>query len=482
MRRPHPRMARRSLATATGPMLGAMPQRQRTSGLGAGRGPHGGALPHLSGYWPMAWLAAVLVLAVLVVRAVELWAPLAAIRPAILVVVGVGFLFVVKSDRAVIRSALRDPQMRLVVAYALWAVVTTPFALYRRAAFDALVVFPFAIFITLATLLVAPTRRNLDRVMVGFLAAVGGYGFVIVGRGLGGVRLTTGGMYDPNDLAAMIAMTLPIGLHYVLRAPRLRWRLAAAFASGVFLVVIAQTSSRGGILAVLAGIIVFALGQRWTRTMWLAPFLAVGMVVFWARAPQSFRDRAISILSYEEDYNMTSTVGRKEIWKRGIQHMMNHPITGVGLENFAEAEGLSFQEEGFVAKWFTAHNAYIQAGAELGIPGGLILLSMLWLAGRRAFSLWRPRSALHHPGLFAALAAFCTSAFFLSHAYAYLLFGLLALIAFADRVAHATSAPIPQMSPSRLPGTTQSIIVRGPRRGQAQSRARGARPGGGAGS
>ena len=424
----------------------AAPAQRRLGGRGsrilAGAVPAAPLATPTTGYWPLAWAAGIFLVAALMVRVIELVPKLAVIRPAILSTAVLGILFWSRTSVSVIRSALHDRQVRLLAAYAAWGAFTTPFALYRSAAFKALYGFPFALFLTVALLLIAPTSRNLSRLLGGYLGSVALYCLIIAVRGLdlGNNRLTTGGMYDPNDLAGMIAMTIPFGLHYTLRTRGALRRGAAALATVVLLVVIAKTASRGGLLALVAGLLVFAAGQRWTRTVWLAPVILVLSVVFWSLAPATFRARAASILSYQEDYNMTSEVGRVEIWKRGIGYVHDHPLTGVGMDNFAEAEGRTFAQRGFVGKWFTAHNAYIQAFAELGVLGGCLFISMLWLAAKRALPFWRPAAAArhgvaHNPAIFASFAAFATSAFFLSHAYAFLFFGLMALIGFAHRVA-----------------------------------------------
>jgi O-antigen ligase len=316
--------------------------------------------------------------------------------------------------------------------------------MYRGGAFKSLLVFPFAILLTLSLLWTEPTRRNLERILLGFFVLVACFSSTILFRDVEqGWRLTTGGMYDPNDLAAMVALTIPVGLGTFLRA-RGDWVRRAWLAAGllVLFLVIVQTSSRGGILAILAGVVTFVVAQRLGRKLWLGAALVMIGLGLWFGGPAAFRDRANSLLHLDEDYNTTSVVGRKEIWKRGITHTLNHPVFGVGMSNFAEAEGRTFQEAGFEARWFTAHNTFVQAFAELGFPGGLILVAMLGLAAVRSFRLWRAprgRGRLWYPELLASLAAFCTSGFFLSHAYAYLLFGLLAMIALAERARRASA-------------------------------------------
>jgi len=201
-----------------------------------------------------------------------------------------------------------------------------------------------------------------------------------------------------------------------------------------------MTGSRGGLIALVVGSLVFVAAWNFKKVLLYSAFGALAAAALWLKGPQVFRERAESLTSLEEDYNATSVVGRTAIWKRGIGYTVSNPLTGVGLQNFAVAEGRFFEREGMAARWFTAHNSYVQAFAELGIPGGLIFLSLLGTGFRRGVRLWRqppreqPQTALWRPEFLAAVTSFSVSGFFLSHAYAFMLWTLLGYISLADRV------------------------------------------------
>jgi O-antigen ligase len=63
--------------------------------------------------------------------------------------------------------------------------------------------------------------------------------------------------------------------------------------------------------------------------------------------------------------------------------MLDYPVTGIGISNFPRAEGtISDKARNWTPseagiRWSAAHNSHIEAGAELGIPGLLLWLSML---------------------------------------------------------------------------------------------------------
>jgi O-antigen ligase len=81
------------------------------------------------------------------------------------------------------------------------------------------------------------------------------------------------------------------------------------------------------------------------------------------------------IMNPTADYNWDAGQGRRQVAKRGIGYMMDHPIFGLGIDNFTMQEGLysdyakETQAKGIGVKWSAPHNSWVEAGAETGIPG-----------------------------------------------------------------------------------------------------------------
>jgi O-antigen ligase len=69
----------------------------------------------------------------------------------------------------------------------------------------------------------------------------------------------------------------------------------------------------------------------------------------------------------------STAMSRLVLWKTAIAQMVQHPITGIGIGVFAEHIGP--QVMGRVG--LHAHNLFLNIGAETGIPGLLIFLSLL---------------------------------------------------------------------------------------------------------
>lgn len=374
------------------------------------------------------------------------------VRPVVLAAYGGLFWLLTQSSAAMFRNATEDKAFKLILAYFGWAIVTAPFALWAGLAVQLTVIcFPIVI-MCLAVMLCRPDRETLDKCIIGLVVAVSLLGLATVARRPAeGQRLSAEGTFDPNDLAAVAALCFPFALGLIARGSR-KSRLLGIVAAGLCPFVVIATSSRGGTMAIVAGSLIFALGSRGNRRVVLIVALVAGAVGAWTFAPDSFRDRMRSISALNQDYNTTEYTGRKQIWGRGIGYLIQHPIAGVGLGNFPIAEGGHAERIGIRTKWSAAHNAYVQAFAELGLVGGGLFVAIFVVALRRAWRLWRPREAsakaLHMPEFLASLVSFGVSAYFLSHAYFGLFFALVCLTSLATR-ANAVAEARPQAPPVR---------------------------------
>jgi O-antigen ligase len=411
-----------------------------------------------TGYWRHASTVVLFMLATVGLRAHENVPYLGLIRPVALVAYGGGLLLVVQSSRAVLDVAIRDRVVRLMLALFAWMAVTAPFALWPGLAFDTVMIGVPLTVMAVSVLMCRPERADVRRLSIGFIAGAVLLGMLAIVFGdvvmdAGTSRLTARGSLDPNDLATVTAILFPFALAEGFRASG--WRRVLASLAAVFLLAVAvKTGSRGGTIALLAGAVMFVFAFPLRRSVPLMIAVGALLSVGWLLAPADFRDRMATVSSLDEDYNYTAYSGREQIWKRGRGYIAEHPVAGVGAGNFPIAEGDFAAALGRPAKWSAAHNAYIQAFAELGVIGGGIFIAILLTTASRGFRLWRQSRApagWHMPEYFAALSAFVVSACFLSHAYFYTLYALCALTALAYRgaSAHEPSPSSVRASPIR---------------------------------
>jgi O-antigen ligase len=293
--------------------------------------------------------------------------------------------------------------------------------------------------------------------------------------------------YDANDIALLLTATIPMCV-YLLRPAAKRWHKGLAGVGLFFsLLTVVQSGSRGGFLALLAvgAYLLIAYRAIPKATRFLALVGLSSLLVF--TASDAYWELMRSMLNPTEDYNYTSETGRKAIWTRGLGYMAQHPLTGVGVRAFPVAEGhLSdrgqLQEFGIGFKWSTAHNSFLQIGAEVGIPGLLAFLALLFTGARYAHRAGgrAPPGVDNHEkalgqALVGALIAFAVAGFFLSQAYSAFLYSILAMIAGLAVTSSAGAVPAGarRVGPAVVaagPGHRPPPRVRAPSRADARAR------------
>lgn len=272
-------------------------------------------------------------------------------------------------------------------------------------------------------------------------------------------RLSTGALfYDANDLAMLIVCTLPLVM-YVWRPPAgLVSHLVLGAATAFMLRTLALTGSRGGFLGFLA-----VAGYLLTRYHGISrakragavALLAILLVMF---ASDRYFERIETILHPSADYNWSgkSETGRMDIWKRGIGYMLDHPVLGLGVATFERAEGTLApearrrQQYGQYFQESTAHNSFVQIGAELGVLG-LVCFVVLLVSAFRTVSAARARSTGEATVLAriltGSLVAFVVTATFLSQAYSAYLYALLGMCLGLARLVSPAQARASRIQP-----------------------------------
>lgn len=281
---------------------------------------------------------------------------------------------------------IKTPIMSVVAFILVWMVASVPLGVYKSYSLG-FIYGEHAKVLVLTVILLASIRSLADVERLAFANMLGATGYcamilLVFGASDGG-RL--GGLiyYDSNDLSMMIVCTLPFAVYFLRPNARPWQRLAALACLPIFVMAIVACGSRGGFLGLVcvAGFLVFGFRAiparvRIGTTVAAAVLLgSVGTAQYW--------DRLDTLFDIANDYNMTDEIGRVEIWKRGMGYMASNPLTGVGVNAFPIAEGMisdlaSRQSEGIGLKWSAAHSSFVQIAAELGVPGIIAFLLLIW--------------------------------------------------------------------------------------------------------
>jgi O-antigen ligase len=218
-------------------------------------------------------------------------------------------------------------------------------------------------------------------------------------------------------MAIQMCIFLPISLHVFLglrhRLPR--WKalgLLALLPGTAFLALIAS-SSRGGQLGA-AAVLIFVVAQSKHRIRGLI-FAAMLLPALWYITPPEQKARFESM--GEDDTSIT----RLTYWKDGLGIMREHPILGIGFNNWIPYYNRYYDPLGELP-----HNVFIQAGSELGYTGLAVLVAMMlgtfltnWRTRKLARDLgaWGDFYRSTALGLDAALIGFVASGFFVTVLY-----------------------------------------------------------------
>jgi O-antigen ligase len=314
-----------------------------------------------------------------VARVHQLYKPIEALKP-LLIFAGLGLLLYMVDKQRVRRMAqLKDRTSKAIAFILVWAVLGVPFGIYRTNSIFYLreEIFPVAALF----LLVAGSIRDLTdvrRLMYVYGGGIVYLALIALARRHGGMRMGSV-TYDPNDLGMVLVAALPVGIYALTRAQGVKAKLFAVVALIVLATALVETDSRGAFLALVAVIIYTLFFLRGVSKSWRLGAGAAIIGLLALTATGSYWERMRTIFAPGDDYNETSLTGRKKIWKRGMGYMMDHPIFGVGVDNFASAEGrsdvvLERQSRGQGTKWSAPHSSWVQAGAEMGIPGFIAII------------------------------------------------------------------------------------------------------------
>jgi hypothetical protein len=310
---------------------------------------------------------------------------------------------------------------------------------WATSAGPALTLLPFWVASALLWAIVATSASSPARVrlIVGafVLAAVVS---VLVGIGVNGLTVQAagpdtlteqggrlqGGLGDPNILAAGVvaAIALAIGLLAGERAtPVRRWLIVVAVA--VLGLGLATSGSRGGIVALAVALVVGLVCARGHRAG-VAAIAAVAIVTgtAWFVAQPAAWQRVTS--------NVQEGSGRADLWRVARLVAADHPLIGVGLENF-EVQSPRYVRavpdliavELIAERPHEVHNAYLQTLADTGAIGlALWLLPVLgswgacWAAARRFDARGARSDAALARAVGVAIAALLAGSIFLSNA------------------------------------------------------------------
>ncbi len=197
----------------------------------------------------------------------------------------------------------------------------------------------------------------------------------IVAEGVARAR----GLYgSPNNLGIYLARVLPVAGCLAVWGERRRGLYAAAFA--VVAAALALTFSLGAWLgAAVALLFVALLGSRRRFALGIVGVLALALLGGW------LLDLPRIVSHFSPD--AATWRWRVYVWQAGINMVRDHPLLGVGLDNFLKLYPSYMLPEAWPEPGLShPHNLLLDLWLSTGLLG---LVGGVWLIGRQLWRAWR---------------------------------------------------------------------------------------------
>jgi O-antigen ligase len=300
--------------------------------------------------------------------------------------------------------------LRWAVVFLLWAFMSALFAIEPDLAWPALIERLKGLVIFFVVVNVLRTPRQLRFYVLLILVAFAIYparGTLInyvTGNTLFGRAIWNQIYSNPNYLGALTLLMLGLALAIAtVKTQDVRVRRAAAAFVPVVLLIILLTQSRGVFLGLLVGFGPPLLARLRKGRSGTTPVLVVFTVIA-VLVPAASWHRLASITHLTttigeadkrgrpptsgdrfDQFAAVSAVQRFEILKTGLHIAASHPVLGVGIGGYREANSRYAPQLGRL----DAHNTYVSLAAEIGFPGLLLWLGLVGsvlarVRGRRA--------------------------------------------------------------------------------------------------
>ncbi len=365
-------------------------------------------------------------------------------------------------------------------AFTIWLIVALPFSTWRGGSFAGLTdiwlkslatyLMAAGLFVTFAHCRRAIFTLALATAVIVVIALKGGLESAADSR----LAMAYGTLGNANDLAGQLMMGLPFCLYVAFEKKRnLLLRAGFIVASALLLVVVFKTGSRGGLITILFTAALFFWRISPAGKLKFAVIFLCVVSVAPALLPSDVRDRYGTLFTGRKTNtqvtaNVLSAIESEEARRLlliyAFELTMQHPVFGVGLEQFQNASwDLSIARKE-APSYHPVHNLFALIVSETGIPALCFYMIALVTCFRMLFSIRRAtrgRPELEHLSSMAfclniSLTSFTLCGMFNTNAYSVhfpILAGLIAACSYVARqeIAAAQSNPLPQAVPLAMP-------------------------------
>lgn len=316
----------------------------------------------------------------------------------------IGLIVLFTTGRAM--QVVMTPIGKSLLIFAAWFVLCIPFSIWRGGSFFVLITVWYKsvlMFILTAGLLTTvPHAKKLFHAIGYAVALLAVIAILKRSYELGRLMIPNTRYANSNDLALSLLVGL-LFLGYSFTSGTRRDKTIAFILSAPVLLALAKTGSRAAFLGV--GIVCVygffqASGANRIRIAVGVPVVMIALAVI---LPSSLRDRYFTFFKSSDQAQMTeeqrqqaiaatgSAEARLKLLKDSITITLHHPLFGVGPGNFVVEQNNLAVARGEYGMWHLPHNTYTQISSELGIPGLILYVALLYKVFKVLTSIVRSR-------------------------------------------------------------------------------------------
>jgi O-antigen ligase len=213
-----------------------------------------------------------------------------------------------------------------------------------------------------------------------------------------------GTLGDPNELAVLIGAIIPFLFAFNSYLGKKWFTVAMAAMLAVLLYCVVLTGSRGGQLVVLTVFGFYFVRRYGARGVIIGVIFALPVLAFGGR---------------EGEEAESSSLERAQLLYEGMDMIRTYQPFGVGVGQFVEHS----------STYLTAHNSYVLAASEMGIPGSVLWGTLVYVSVKIPYVIANrpppeldPRIVHFARALVVSFAGILVGIFFLSFCYKQMLF------------------------------------------------------------
>ncbi|MGH9620089.1 MAG: O-antigen ligase family protein, partial [Bryobacteraceae bacterium] len=324
-------------------------------------------------------------------------------------------------------------------ALTVWVIISFPLSEWRAVSLPLVEKTIQGLILFAAVVQLASTEKHWHWVAAGFgyAALCAGIASFFFAKTIVGGRLIVGRggtLTDPNELALSLVIGLPFLLYTAAAAKGVK-RIVLYASSVLVLGSFARTGSRGGLLALLAMLLVFFILGKTAQKLAMIVACVVGIAAGAVLLPHYITDRFTTFFSVHADNvskateghlgsAVLSAEGRKGLLIQSLQITARHPLLGVGPGVFPTvARHQRFANHKYAGSNLVTHNTYTEYSSEEGVLAFVFWAGSLFCCVRYALQADRSMSGLDDRltiaarNTLAAMMALAVGSFFLSLAY-----------------------------------------------------------------